>query len=111
MLDLRIQALLHPTGHLLVLQQTHRRPLQVAHVHPVARALEFGKAGAQSAHQMRHVVVMLPGGLVLQRGLDLDAQGLRAADVLDAGDFVGELARLAFLREQCVQRGWPVSRS
>ena len=97
-----IQPLLQPAREFSVAQQAARGGLHVVHVDPAALVLEGGKAGEQHACEAGHALVVQPG-LVLGAGSQ-HAHGhvLRSTHLLDAGELVAELARLALLREQCV---------
>ena len=91
----RVQALLHPGGDVVVVQQGERGALDVVHVHPAALALELGKTGDELAREARHALVVRAGLVLLKRGAHRLYFVLRGAH--DGGRLVlGKHARLAF---------------
>ena len=100
MLDLCIEALLHPARERIVTQQMQGRSLQIPHIHPAALALHIRKTSVECTTQLRHTLLMLPSGMLLLRFLHACAQLLRGADELDPFHLVGKFARLILLREQ-----------
>ena len=96
----RIQPLLHPAAQLGAGQHHQRRPLHIVHVHPSALAFQGGELGNQNPRQACHALLVLPGGVLGDGGLEAKRQILRSGDKLILRQRNVELAPRAFFGQQ-----------